>query len=154
MIRALLSTTTLRNSLRPLSSIAKCVTPPPVLLDPSKHAVGYLSMILNARVYDVAHETNLQPAPQLSLLLDNTILLKREDTQPVFSFKIRGAYNKLSSLSEEQRDKGVVACSAGNHAQGVALSAKKLGCRAVIGTNPPIITSQATDNANTCLHFQ
>lgn len=65
-------------------------------------------------------------------LLGNTVLLKREDTQPVFSFKIRGAYNKLASLESEQRDRGVVACSAGNHAQGVALSAKMLGCRAVI----------------------
>lgn len=64
--------------------------------------------------------------------LKNTVLLKREDTQPVFSFKIRGAYNKMAHLSQEELDSGVVACSAGNHAQGVALSAKMLGCRAVI----------------------
>jgi threonine dehydratase len=64
--------------------------------------------------------------------LKNTILLKREDTQPVFSFKIRGAYNKMAHLTKEELDQGVVACSAGNHAQGVALSARMLGCRAVI----------------------
>lgn len=64
--------------------------------------------------------------------LKNTVLLKREDTQPVFSFKIRGAYNKMAHLTKDELDMGVVACSAGNHAQGVALSARMLGCRAVI----------------------
>lgn len=93
---------------------------------------GYLGMILNAKVYDVAVETELQHAPSLSALLDNTILLKREDTQPVFSFKIRGAYNKMASLPPLSLQRGVVACSAGNHAQGVALSARILNCRAVI----------------------
>eukprot|EP00571_Detonula_confervacea_P010099 CAMPEP_0172306456 /NCGR_PEP_ID=MMETSP1058-20130122/7523_1 /TAXON_ID=83371 /ORGANISM="Detonula confervacea, Strain CCMP 353" /LENGTH=515 /DNA_ID=CAMNT_0013018349 /DNA_START=250 /DNA_END=1797 /DNA_ORIENTATION=- len=93
---------------------------------------GYLGKILNAKVYEVAIETELQHAENLSQLLNNTILLKREDTQPVFSFKIRGAYNKMASLPKSSLDRGVVACSAGNHAQGVALSARMLGCRAVI----------------------
>ncbi|EED89617.1 threonine dehydratase [Thalassiosira pseudonana CCMP1335] len=94
---------------------------------------GYLGKILNANVYDVAVETELQHAKNLSQLLNNTIFLKREDTQPVFSFKIRGAYNKMASLPPSiLKSRGVVACSAGNHAQGVALSAKRLGCRAVI----------------------
>jgi len=93
---------------------------------------GYLGKILNANVYDAAIETELQHAKNLSQLLNNTVLLKREDTQPVFSFKIRGAYNKMASLSQSSLQRGVVACSAGNHAQGVALSAKMLGCRAVI----------------------
>jgi len=88
---------------------------------------GYLHKILQARVYDVAHETALQHAPLLSTQLRSTVYLKREDTQPVFSFKIRGAYNKIASLSEEQRLRGIVACSAGNHAQGVAFSASRLG---------------------------
>eukprot|EP00977_Amphora_coffeiformis_P000695 scaffold149_cov179-Amphora_coffeaeformis.AAC.18 len=104
----------------------------PVLLNAKEHVVGYLSRILNARVYDAAIETELQHAKNLSTLLKNTVLLKREDTQPVFSFKIRGAYNKMAHLSKEELAKGVVCCSAGNHAQGVALSAKMLGCRAVI----------------------
>ena len=93
---------------------------------------GYFGKILNANVYDVAIETELQHAKNLSKHLNNTILLKREDTQPVFSFKIRGAYNKMASLPPQERSRGVVACSAGNHAQGVALSARMLGCRAVI----------------------
>lgn len=104
----------------------------PVLLNAKEHVVGYLSRILNARVYDAAIETELQHAKNLSMALKNTVLLKREDTQPVFSFKIRGAYNKMAHLSKEELAKGVVCCSAGNHAQGVALSAKMLGCRAVI----------------------
>jgi threonine dehydratase len=104
----------------------------PILLNAKEHVVGYLSKILNARVYDVAIESELQHAKNLSAHLKNTVLLKREDTQPVFSFKIRGAYNKMSHLSRDLLDKGVVCCSAGNHAQGVALSAKMLGCRAVI----------------------
>jgi len=104
----------------------------PVLLNSKQHVVGYLSRILNARVYDAAVETDLQQAQNLSNHLKNTILLKREDTQPVFSFKIRGAYNKMAHLTREELDKGVVACSAGNHAQGVAMSARMLGCRAVI----------------------
>lgn len=104
----------------------------PVLLNSKEHAVGYLSKVLNARVYEASIETELQHAKNLSALLNNKVYLKREDTQPVFSFKIRGAYNKMAHLTREELDRGVVACSAGNHAQGVALSARKLGCRAVI----------------------
>ena len=92
----------------------------------------YIKKILAARVYDVAIETPVDEAPQLSNRLNNTVLLKREDLQPVFSFKLRGAYNKLASLTQEERDKGVVAASAGNHAQGLALSALKLGVKATI----------------------
>ena len=92
----------------------------------------YLKRILNARVYDVARETELDVAPNLSRRLGNTVLLKREDNQPVFSFKLRGAYNKMANLSAAELKRGVIAASAGNHAQGVALSAARLGCRAVI----------------------
>ena len=93
---------------------------------------NYLGKILNARVYDLARETPLQHAANLSAQLQNRVLLKREDMQPVFSFKIRGAYNKIAQLSREQLAAGIVACSAGNHAQGVALSAVHLGIDAVI----------------------
>lgn len=92
----------------------------------------YLERILNARVYDVAQETPLESAPNLSARLRNQILLKREDMQSVFSFKLRGAYNKMAQLSPEALAQGVVASSAGNHAQGVALGASKLGTRAMI----------------------
>jgi threonine dehydratase len=92
----------------------------------------YLTKILNARVYDVAVESDLTPAKQLSRRLHNKVLLKREDQQPVFSFKLRGAYNKMANLPPEQLSKGVICASAGNHAQGVALGADKLGTRAVI----------------------
>jgi threonine dehydratase len=102
------------------------------MLNAKDHVVGYLSHILNARVYDAAIETDLQPAKNLSTHLKNHVLLKREDLQPVFSFKIRGAYNKMVHLTPEELAKGVVACSAGNHAQGVALSARMLSCRAII----------------------
>ena len=88
--------------------------------------------ILTSRVYDVARETPLEPAEKLSRRLSNEILLKREDLQPVFSFKIRGAYNKMAHLSEDELKKGVVAASAGNHAQGVAYAARQLDVRAVI----------------------
>jgi len=104
----------------------------PVSLNSKEPVVGYLNRILNARVYEAAIETELQHAKNLSDHLKNTVLLKREDTQPVFSFKIRGAFNKMAHLSPEELDQGVVACSAGNHAQGVALSSKMLECRAVI----------------------
>jgi threonine dehydratase len=83
-------------------------------------------------VYDVARETPLDPAPRLSLRLGNEVLLKREDLQPVFSFKLRGAYNRIAHLTAEERARGVIAASAGNHAQGVAFSAHRLGLRAVI----------------------
>jgi threonine dehydratase len=94
--------------------------------------IDYLQRILNARVYDVAVETPLAPMPGLSARLGNRVLLKREDLQPVFSFKVRGAYNKMANLPASKRRRGVIAASAGNHAQGVALAAQKLGCRAVI----------------------
>lgn len=92
----------------------------------------YLRRILTAEIYELVDETPLEAAPILSERLGNQVLLKREDLQQVFSFKIRGAYNKMALLSSEARERGVVASSAGNHAQGVALSAKHLGCRAVI----------------------
>ena len=92
----------------------------------------YLPRILRARVYDVARETPLELANNLSRRLSNSIWLKREDLQPVFSFKLRGAYNRMAQLSEAELKLGVIASSAGNHAQGVALSASHLGCRAVI----------------------
>jgi len=88
--------------------------------------------VLTSRVYDVARETPLDKAPRLSERLDNEVLLKREDLQPVFSFKLRGAYNRIVHLSEKERTRGVIAASAGNHAQGVAFSAQKLGLRAII----------------------
>src|SRR5437868_3416034 len=93
---------------------------------------SYLQKILTARVYDVAIETALEPARSLSKRLGNHVLLKREDSQPVFSFKLRGAYNKMAHLSQEQLERGVICASAGNHAQGVALGAKRLGCKAMI----------------------
>ncbi|MDH1213129.1 threonine ammonia-lyase, biosynthetic [Pseudomonas chengduensis] len=92
----------------------------------------YVKKILTSRVYDVAVETPLQPARQLSERLGSQILLKREDLQPVYSFKIRGAYNKLAQLSAEELARGVVTASAGNHAQGLALAAKHLGVKATI----------------------
>jgi threonine dehydratase len=93
---------------------------------------NYLERILKAKVYDVAVETALEPAPRLSRRLDNRVLFKREDLQPVFSFKIRGAYNKIAQLSETAAQRGVICASAGNHAQGVALAARTRGIRAVI----------------------
>lgn len=95
-------------------------------------ATDYLRRILTSKVYDVAVETPLEYAPQLSQRIGNTVLLKREDTQSVFSFKLRGAYNKMAHLPKNALARGVIAASAGNHAQGVALSAKRLGCKAVI----------------------
>ena len=92
----------------------------------------YLEKILKARVYDVAIESPLEAAPILSARLHNTLLLKREDMQPVFSFKLRGAYNKMVQLPPAKLKRGVIAASAGNHAQGVALAAQRLGCKAVI----------------------
>jgi threonine dehydratase len=95
-------------------------------------ASPYLQRILRARVYDVAIESPLDPAPLLSERLGNRVLLKREDLQPVFSFKLRGAYNKMVSLGPAELGRGVIAASAGNHAQGVALAGQKLRCSAVI----------------------
>ncbi len=101
----------------------------------------YIEKILRARVYDVARETPLDHAAVLSKRLENQVYLKREDLQPVFSFKLRGAYNKIVNLSDEARERGVIAASAGNHAQGVALAAHKLKIQALIvmpKTTPPI----------------
>ncbi|KAJ2496403.1 threonine deaminase [Coemansia sp. RSA 1972] len=92
----------------------------------------YLQMILNSYVYDVATETPLTHAVNLSTRTSNNVYLKREDLQPVFSFKIRGAHNKISHLTQEEKERGIIACSAGNHAQGVAMSAKHLGIKATI----------------------
>jgi threonine dehydratase len=100
----------------------------------------YLKKILTAKVYDVAIESALEPAKGLSRRLHNKVLLKREDQQAVFSFKLRGAYNKMAHLTPEQLKKGVICASAGNHAQGVALSAHRLGTRAVIVM--PVTTPQ------------
>jgi threonine dehydratase len=116
----------------------------------------YARRTLTARVYDVAIESPLAAAPQLSRRLDNRVLLKREDLQPVFSFKVRGAYNKIVLLPEEQRARGVIAASAGNHAQGVALAAQALGMRAVIvmpQTTPEIkVSSVKQRGAKVVLH--
>ncbi|MDX1655417.1 MAG: threonine ammonia-lyase, biosynthetic [Candidatus Competibacteraceae bacterium] len=101
----------------------------------------YLEKILTAPVYDVAAESPLDPMPRLSQRLGNRILLKREDLQPVFSFKLRGAYNKISGLAAEVRERGIICASAGNHAQGVALAAQRLQVMATIvmpATTPPI----------------
>jgi threonine dehydratase len=105
----------------------------------------YLNKIKHSRVYDVAKITPLELQPNLSKRIQNNVLLKREDMQPVFSFKLRGAYNKMANLPAEMLAKGVIAASAGNHAQGVALSAQKLGCRAVIVM--PTTTPQIKINA-------
>ncbi len=94
--------------------------------------IDYLERILTARVYDVAVETPLEHAPLLSARIGNRLMIKREDMQPVFSFKLRGAYNKMVNLPVAVLKRGVICSSAGNHAQGVALSAQKLGCRALI----------------------
>jgi threonine dehydratase len=107
----------------------------------------YLERILKARVYDVAVETPLDPAPALSARLGNRILLKREDMQPVFSFKLRGAYNKMVHLAPNRLKQGVICASAGNHAQGVAFAAEKLGCKATIvmpDTTPQIKVAAVT----------
>ena len=93
---------------------------------------SYIERILRAQVYDVARETPLVQAGRLSRRLDNRVWLKREDLQPVFSFKLRGAYNRIRGLTDRERERGVIAASAGNHAQGVALSAQRLGIRALI----------------------
>ena len=116
----------------------------------------YIERILRARVYDVARESPLTRASTLSDRLDNEIFLKREDLQPVFSFKLRGAYNKLAHLDREVLEGGVIAASAGNHAQGVALGAARLGAQAIIVmpcTTPPIKVQAVRGlGANTVLH--
>ena len=119
---------------KPTKAAAAAAERPQIAVTPQgqRIAAHYLKRILTARVYDVARETALEPARNLSRRLANTVLLKREDQQPVFSFKLRGAYNKMAHLSPEALAAGVICASAGNHAQGVALAAKRLGCRAVI----------------------
>jgi len=118
--------------------------------------IDYLQRILNAKVYDVAIESPLEPAPTLSRRLGNRVLLKREDKQEVFSFKLRGAYNRMAHLSPAERARGVVAASAGNHAQGVALAAQRLGCKAtiVMPVTSPSIKIQAVEErgATVVLH--
>ncbi len=104
----------------------------PAVQADSRERDDLLQRIVDARVYDVARVSELEPAPRLSARLGNRVLLKREDNQPVFSFKLRGAYNKMVRLDADQRARGVIAASAGNHAQGVALAAARLGIRAVI----------------------
>ncbi len=105
----------------------------PLATDDEATASGdLLAQIRAARVYEVAHESALEAAPLLSARLGQHVLLKREDQQPVFSFKLRGAYNRMVQLDAAQRARGVIAASAGNHAQGVALAAAKLGIRATI----------------------
>ena len=116
----------------------------------------YLERILSARVYDVAIESPLEVAPALSARLNNTLLLKREDMQPVFSFKLRGAYNKMIRLTSAELKRGVITSSAGNHAQGVALAAQKIGCAATIVmpvTTPSIkVSAVAASGAKVVLH--
>jgi len=123
------------------NEIPRSSSPPPIFTNvnvvkdentsPLPNEPDYLKLILTANVYsgNVVKETPLFKAVNLSNRVDNNILLKREDLQDVFSFKIRGAYNKILSLSEAEKKKGVIACSAGNHAQGVALSSKNLALR-------------------------
>ena len=119
-------------------------------------ASPYIEKILKARVYDVAIESPLEPAPRLSRRLGNEVLLKREDLQPVFSFKVRGAYNRIAHLSEAAARRGVVCASAGNHAQGVALAARRRGISAVIvmpQTTPHIKVQAVLDlGAEVVLH--
>lgn len=105
----------------------------------------YIERILKSRVYDVAIESPLDAAPELSARLNNHVLLKREDLQSVYSFKLRGAYNKLAGMPADQLTRGIVCASAGNHAQGVALAASKLGCKAVVvmPTTTPAIKCKA-----------
>ncbi len=116
----------------------------------------YLEKILASRVYEVAQETPLELAPNLSVRMHNRLLLKREDVQQVFSFKLRGAYNKMALLPKAVLKLGVIAASAGNHAQGVALAAQKLGCKAVIvmpATTPQIkVRAVAARGAEVVLH--
>ncbi|AZD48380.1 Threonine dehydratase biosynthetic [Pseudomonas chlororaphis subsp. aurantiaca] len=126
---------------------------PDTQLDLLEH---YVKKILAAPVYDLAVRTPLQPAPALSAALGNQVLLKREDLQPTFSFKIRGAYNKLVQLSDEQRRRGVITASAGNHAQGVALAARELGIKATIvmpSTTPQLkVQGVSSRGAEAVLH--
>jgi threonine dehydratase len=122
----------------------------------SPSTCDYLERILTARVYDVAVESNLDLAPNLSARLNNKLLLKREDMQSVFSFKLRGAYNKMANLSPDRLAQGVIAASAGNHAQGVALAARRLGTQALIvmpSTTPQVkVNAVAARGGHVILH--
>ncbi len=123
---------------------------------PKAQKIDYLEKILTAQVYDVAIESPLDEAPNLSKRINNRLLLKREDMQPVFSFKLRGAYNKMAQLPKAVLKRGVIAASAGNHAQGVALAAQVLGCHATIvmpATTPQIkVNAVAGRGATVVLH--
>jgi threonine dehydratase len=118
--------------------------------------VDYLKMILTARVYDIAIESPLQKGINLSKRTKNTILYKREDLQPVFSFKCRGAVNMMAHLSEEEKAGGVICCSAGNHAQGVAMAASNMGVTATIvmprGAPPIKVAAVERMGAKVILH--
>jgi threonine dehydratase len=116
----------------PRKTVAPPLGPRPLSAKGRRIAADYLQRILTARVYDVARETSLDAARALSRRIGNHVLLKREDQQPVFSFKLRGAYNKMVRLDAQALAKGVICASAGNHAQGVALAARRLNCRAVV----------------------
>lgn len=107
--------------------------------------LDYLQRILTSRVYDVAIETPLQPAARLSDRLGNEVFFKREDLQPIFSFKLRGAYNRMAHMTPEERACGVITASTGNHAQGVAFSGQQLGLRTVIVM--PVTTPEIKVNA-------
>jgi len=114
-------------------------------------AFEYITRVLNAKVYDVARRTDLVYAPKLSAKIKNRVFLKREDQQVCFSFKLRGAYNKIVALSDEEKQRGICACSAGNHAQGVAYSAAQLGISAKIfmpQTTPSIKVDAVRGYAN------
>ncbi|ULH14731.1 threonine ammonia-lyase, biosynthetic [Deinococcus sp. KNUC1210] len=131
-------------------------TPPLPALPSTPSGMELVQQVLTSRVYDVAIETPTQAAPQLSARLGCTVLFKREDQQPIHSFKLRGAYNKMSQLSTEERARGVICASAGNHAQGVAFSAQRLGVRAVIvmpATTPDIkVNACRARGADVVLH--
>ncbi|WP_245169481.1 threonine ammonia-lyase, biosynthetic [Burkholderia seminalis] len=123
------------------SSPDACVAP----VKQARPPIDYVKKILTARVYDVARETELQPARNLSARLRNAVYLKREDNQPVFSFKLRGAYNKMAHIPADALARGVITASAGNHAQGVAFSAARMGVKAVIVV--PVTTPQVKVDA-------
>ena len=121
-----------------------------------KSSKKYLDLIANSKVYDVATNTPISYAANISTKLGNDVFLKREDMQPIFSFKIRGAYNKIANLTPQQKKRGVLTASAGNHAQGVALAAKILECKATIvmpKTTPTIkINAVESHGARVVLH--
>src|ERR1700752_2183280 len=126
------------------------------MLSRSMKKDDYLRRILAARVYDVAIESPLEAAPAISRRTGNHILLKREDKQPGFSFKLRGSYNKMAHLTDAQLKRGVICASAGNHAQGVALAAQRLGSPATVVmpvTTPRIkVTAVSSRGASVELH--